>query len=272
MQKFVPTLEALEIRDVPAAVGFWNLNNLSIMGDKRDNTIILNDYQDGQGGGFLNVIIDGVFFGNLPNIYGVYFNLGDGNDRVIYTQWTNATNRYLWLGGELGNGNDVFDASLDNVTLTNSRFDFWVNGGNGNDSLFGSFASGVNGGVQPPANLDAGSSINVKLNGGNGNDNLWTYYRGELDGTANIWLDGGNGNDTIRAEHDLFPNTDGSANGRVNLRITGGNGNDNILLTAQGAADSGITFDLLIDGGKGNNTVTAPEGVPVINARRRFFN
>src|SRR5574343_86259 len=133
---------------------------------------------------------------------------------------------------------------LPSLTVTGTEdADAQLQGGEGSDNLSGLGGDDVLSGQIGDDTLDGGSG-NDTLDGGDGNDTL----NGGLGADA---LTGGAGLDTLRGGdgNDTLYDTGESS-------LSGEDGND--LLTVTSVENGGRTTGLLLDGGEGNDTLSAP--------------
>lgn len=148
-----------------------------------------------------------------------------------------------------GDGDNTIDLRGITSSVFNPAIVLIVDGGNGNDTIFGSnnIASSLSGG--DGADTITGGSLNDTLRGGNGND----------------LLSGGNGNDSLLGQDGLDSLVAGAGNDTVDGgasadTIDGGDGTDSLL--GGSGTDSllgGLGNDTL-DGGSGNDTLDGQDG------------
>lgn len=191
----------------------------------------------------------------INGFQGMWFNGGDGHDSMSIS-----------IGGTLdgGDGND---------TLYGSEQDDVIWGGNGNDEINGSLGN----------DILMGGANNDKMSGGFGNDLMW----GDAgDDTMEGWsgadkLYGGDGNDTLAGHYIIAPmiggmliavNPDNSHN-----EVYGGEGNDKLYSSGsfsgwymgEGGNDTIYgenLYDSWMEGGTGNDVIYSNLNQNAINA------
>ncbi len=191
---------------------------------------------------------------------------GDGNDTVTLT----AIDHVLPVGivFDLGAGNDRFLGQ----NAKSGRVPLQVLGGEGNDTLTGSFGVDV---------FDGGAG-NDSLTGGDGHDQLSGGIGDDIlkGGIGNDELDGGDGSDVLDGEtgNDIVAGGDGndSLTGAAgNDTLKGDNGNDSLFAgTGDDRLEGGTGDDSLkgntgndkLFGGDGNDTLKGDEGNDTISA------
>ncbi|HJT79125.1 MAG TPA: hypothetical protein VJ739_18155 [Gemmataceae bacterium] len=252
---FVPRVEALEGRDLPAPVTYAILpgNVLRVQGTNGADQVVIFD-NGTTGVNNVAVVANGHTF--LPGVAvtGVLVKTGNGNDSVHYNLiGALVPNASRIVSIDLGAGFNQFDGRLRAGLGTRSTLSLFVNG-----------SSGVNR-MSINANADIGSRAALTLQqiGGPGADNLTIDYSGQVAGALTAFASGGAGDDHINQVFTLMP---GSA-GTLSAEELGGAGNDTLLL-----ADNRVSlFDNTsiateINGGLGFNKATATSDVTVSNA------
>ncbi len=247
---FVPRVETLEERWVPA-VHFTAFNaTLTIKGVGQTGRIVINDNGTS---GVNNVVASVKHSTFLPGIAinRVTVKTKTGNDRVTYNllapMLPNVTRTVVV---SLGEGVNQFSAHLKNGLSTGSSLLLEVKGGLSPDLLTvdagGSFGIGSR------------AALTVDLMGGGGADVLAMNYRGQNLGTLAIFAAGGEGADTIGTG--VFLETGNTGN--VSAQELGGDANDNLTLSVQKfSLFDGGAVSATIDGGLGVNTCTASPNV-----------
>ena len=277
--QFVPHLDALESREVPAVLAFFNTDALTVLGDGAANNIVVA----ADSAGNLQVTNNG-------NAVGINATLGSPNKTNL---------KSITVDARGGNDSIVIDRSV-NVLDANGKLAASANGtlfgGGGNDTirvLSGGFQGGVIGNPIIGNFTMLGGSGDDFLDSGFGNDAMFGEGGNDtmrwLPGTLVDTFDGGSGNDTAiivgntsaipdlttadpndTSNNDSFllaadPATGGALFQRTNLipfRVgitttenvvmqTGG-GNDTITVTA--LAGTGVK-NVVLDGGDGNDTL-----------------
>ena len=160
-------------------------------------------------------------------------------------------------GAPLASENDNLDGGSGNDTLFGMRGDDILSGGSGNDTLYGNSGTDIMSGGNKHDILKGGSgndtmygnSGNDTLNGQSGDDTL-------VGGTGSDILKGSSGNDTLHGENGQDTLDGGSGDdvldgGIGNDILKGGSGNDTL---------SGDTGTDKLDGGKGNDTLSGGDG------------
>jgi hypothetical protein len=264
-------LESLNDRTVPSVTVVQDGTTLTVKGDAHANDIEIHDNGTPAG---LTVTVDGVDQGlSGLEVTKVVVKAGGGADTVSYAlegdYAATARTVEVWLG----NGNDTFTADLGHAIGADSSLTLQVHGGNGKDDLSVAGAGGSVAGTLD-VQLDGQNGMDVvsfdytgdvtgtarwTAEGGNGKDDISLHYAGVLDGTLELNVKGGNGMDHVAAD---VAATGGA--GTVTGEVLGGNGKDDLSLSVA----SGLTLDVTIDGGHGKDTITAPDGVTVVDAAK----
>lgn len=269
-------LEPLNDRIVPAVSVVQAGTTLTITGTQRANDVEITD--DGTPAG-LTVTVDGQSYTLTGDaVEHVVINTRAQHDTVSWEltgDYAAGTTRAVEV--LLGNGHDTFTAELNHAILAGASLMLVVKGGNGKDTLDVTGAGNVDGaldvGLFGQNGVDALSlahtgnvtgSVNWTAEGGNGKDGLSLSYAGVLDGTFELNVSGGNGKDAIDAD---FSVTSGA--GSLTGEILGGNGKDDIGLSLTGDGAAALTVDVSIVGGHGKDSITAPDGVTVVDTDKK---
>src|SRR5262249_15773944 len=153
-----------------------------------------------------------------------------------------------------GHGDDVIDVTSSGQISGTLKVD--ADGGKGFDTI--SATSGA---------IAQGGSAAFSLDGGDGDDDIEFTSSGLLDGSLKFKADGGKGDDTIFADVTIDAASTGSCNAKV-LRATGDD--DLTFKVTDNTAVKGVSglanFKAVIDGGKGNNTLTNTDNVTVVSS------
>ncbi|HYC94096.1 MAG TPA: calcium-binding protein [Sphingomicrobium sp.] len=165
-----------------------------------------------------------------------------------------------------GDGSDVLRGNAGNDSLLGGNGNDFLNGGQGDDMIDGgagidraTYFTGATAGVTVDLNLQgvaqntgsqgmdtltgienvSGTAFNDMLTGDGGNNWLWgspaTLGDGSISAANNDTLNGGGGNDLLTV-------------GIGNHSLTGGTGSDTVSFTENGAAESGLTVSLALQG------------------------
>src|SRR5262249_17949682 len=151
-----------------------------------------------------------------------------------------------YFTADLGAGNDVYAANIDNANFSASgEIHFDVNGGLGNNTM-----KVTRNGTTGDAIAAFAGLFDVRLKGGPGNDvlpgdldKLFDYFGGAgYDGVYRVRLDGGAGNDTINLTTTIGAQALATAVGDV--AVTGGPGNDviNVSYTNNSAFNDAANY------------------------------
>ncbi|WP_440683396.1 calcium-binding protein, partial [Cysteiniphilum halobium] len=177
------------------------------------------------------MLSDGNFMTNAQTLLG-----SNGNDRI------SVHGTQLILAGD---GDDIVirDRGTDDLGLFTAVGYHYIDGGKGNDKLYGNIYDDVLFGGDGNDYIDAGLGDDI-IDGGTGDDYLYGGTHGNdtiFGGDGNDYIDAGLGDDIIdggKGDDYLYGGTHG------NDTIFGGDGNDYI--------DAGLGDDI-IDGGKGDD-------------------
>jgi hypothetical protein len=249
---FRPQLEQLEERWCPSVtvstVPIFNGNLLKITGDSAADTVNVSDLGNGHmdvtdGDGNALGSADGVtrvkidtkggadvvhytLVNQLTNSQAILVNLGSGDtNEATFDFSPGISDANLLLSVEGASGADAISATLG--SLTAAHVGVFMYGGGGNDNL-----SVTAGG----ANIDADSSLLVRLDGAWGDDGIVTTFSGQILGGLFVSADGGRGVDTITSDITADP----GSTGRLLATANGGQGTDNVTLNVHdNSGDSG---------------------------------
>jgi Ca2+-binding RTX toxin-like protein len=261
-ERFVPALEALQARILPAITAFKSGTTLTVLGDSLDNSITIS--RDAAGtllvnGGAVNVT------GGVPsvaNIALIQVLSQAGHDTITLDESQGALPRANLFGGA---GND---------TITGGAGGDMLFGQAGNDTLLGK------GGVD----FLFGGSDNDTLTGGDADDHVF----GESGNDHMIWNpgddtdlnEGGAGDDTVLVNGggatEVFTVTANGARVRFDrldpapFSIDIGT-SENLVLNANGGDDSfsatgnlAALIKITVDGGTGNDTILGSNGIDLL--------
>ena len=278
-----PVLEPLNERILPAVMASFSpgAGILSVLGDTRNNTIIVSRDAAGQilvNGGYVAIQGGAATVANttLIQVFGQ-----DGNDNISLDETNGALPTANLFGGSGndtlagGSGNDVLFGQAGNDTLLGKGGNDLLFGGDGNDVLIGGPGNdqvfGEAGNDRMIWNPGDGTDLNeggdgidtVEVNGGNGAEVFSATANGtrvrfdrtdpapfslDIGTTENLVVNMNGGDDVFTGGNGLAPlislTVDGGAG---NDRITGGDGNDVLL------------------GGDGNDVITGGRGSDVLN-------
>lgn len=190
LSKFAPKVDALEKREVPAVVAFFNTDTLTVLGDGKANDIVVSADAGGNlqvtNGGAAVPINTTLGTPNKVNLKMISVDAKGGDDSITIDRSVNV----LDAGGKL-------------VASANG----FLNAGGGNDTirvLSGGFVGGV------PGNPIVG---NFTMLGGSGNDFLDSGFGNDL-------MFGEGGNDTLRwGPGTLVDSFDGGAGNDIALVV-----------------------------------------------------
>jgi hypothetical protein len=301
---FVPSLEALEGRDVPCTVVYGQgllggtdifEYDLLIRGGRKGEAIVIND--DGTGNGVV-VLCNGVtvWSGSQP-VTGIRVDTGHRRrDSVTYNLTGDLAGELRLVRVSMGNGKpQAFEANLNGTIRSDANnnpgtLDLFVEGNDRGDRLtvnargqvlgknsrldltldggLGSNTMAVN--ALPGVDVGPGATLDIGMTGGPGRDAMSAAYEGKVQGFFEFHAAGGAGNDAISAAL-AFDNTSGGGpmGPQAYAQVQGGPGNDHLSLTVQGEAQlSPGNKRFVLDGGRGFNTGHAEGDVAVFRCRR----
>jgi Ca2+-binding RTX toxin-like protein len=278
-QSFLPTLEPLGERILPAVTSFFSGGGLTVFGDAQDNSIVVS--RDAAG----RILVNGGAItprGGTPTVANTSFVaiFGQaGNDQISLDETNGALLRALLFGGAGddtltgGSGNDLLFGEAGNDTLLGKGGNDILFGGDGNDILIGGSGNdqvfGQAGDDQMIWNPGDGTDLNeggagndtVVVNGGNASETFTVTANGnrvrfdrtnpapfslDIGTTENLVVNANGGDDVVTAGNGLA--------GLINLTFDGGAGNDTLI--------GGDGNDTLI-GGHGNDLIIGGKGSDV---------
>jgi hypothetical protein len=274
-RRFVPALESLEGRAVPAAVAAFSIVDgvsvLTITGDNSDETI--NIHHDGAGGIWANNVL-GLPSNNAPPagpVDKVIVKMKGGDDYVSFTQGSPTSpltqTQSLSVEVDLGDGADTFAGYLYGAI---GRAGFPVQLSlqiASHDGLSGeSDTMRVSAGSADPLTGDSpedldilpGSTLNLEMLGDYGSDDLRFRYQGELDGKILLHMEGGAGDDEVRADIDLDQGSTGKVGtGSSPATVRGNAGADTLYFVVRKDNPNDLaTVTAELDGGLGHDEGT----------------
>lgn len=288
--RFVPGLEALELRWCPSSVGIVQTGpKLVIHGDGTNNTITVRD--NGQGGVTASITLaKGTQTLSATGITAIDIDSGSGND-TINAALTAPLSQMESLKLCLGKGNNQVNLDY-SAGLTNAALAIGIDGGAGNNQLMTQFGAlsisrlTLNeclgkAGATSHFNFGGaltGSLVNVGINGGPANDHVFAQVGDVSSSNIQFFDHLGKGNNTFDLEaagnlHNAVVHfdIDGGSSGnaitfnargvnidttsRLNLETCSGAGNDSVTVTYSGLMNGELWLDL--QGGAGNDTMNA---------------
>lgn len=252
---FVPRVEALEGRDLPAPVTYAILpgNVLKVSGTNGADQIVIFDTG---ANGVNNVAVVANHRTFLPGVAvtGILVRTGNGNDSVHYNlTGPLAASSSRTVTVYFGRGFNQFDGRLRGSLGTRSTLSLLVNGSNGVNRM----------NISASGDVASRGALTIQEIGGPSADNLSLNYSGQVAGALTAFASGGAGDDHISQVFTLMP---GSA-GTLSAEELGGAGNDNFTLSDQRVSlfDS-TSIATAINGGLGFNRAFATSDVTVTNA------
>lgn len=211
--RFTPTLEGLESREVPATLN-WTCGS-------GNDTVYIHDDGDGN----VSFAVNGNWIGGSGgwhNVNTFNLNTGGGHDTVIYFQYAGdqthpgsgahngVRESNLDLNVNLGSGSDYFRADILGDIGANKILDIDVNGGSGGDLLWAFAGYEWDGGPDRDVDVQQGATLRIDLDGDGGNDTMGSFYDGELDGVLDLYFRGDAGNDTLWRDVNFQPGSTGN--------------------------------------------------------------
>jgi hypothetical protein len=196
-----------------------------------------------------------VNFGALSSsLATVCVNSSSGSDH-LFAQVGNANNSNLQFLTQLGKGADSFNLQA-SCNLVNSVVHFDIDAGSGADAI--TFNA-------QDVNVDSTSRFNLESCTGAGNDTVTMTYSGVMNGELDVNLQGGTGDNTMQTALTLDP----GSMGRLHGNLHGGAGNDDMTFDVFNNSNPGgkstlALLQALLDGGAGDNTLSATPNVKVI--------
>jgi len=257
--RFTPRLEQLSDRITPSCTVVDDGGVLTITGDNHANDIQITD-----DGTTVTVTCDGGTSQDFTDVTRIVVDAGNGSDTVGYdltppSDGSVAVNRDVRV--HLGNGQDIFNGSVNGDLIAGSALSVTAHGENGKDTI----NMVDNGGVASGATLD------VLMCGGNGQDVIDTSYGGLLMGDMTWKVTGGNGKDELTAN----PTFDATSTGTADFKIVGGHAPNTLtmLVTDNSGDDSNPdtvdtsalgTSTFVVDSSHGHDTINKSDEVDVV--------
>jgi hypothetical protein len=244
-RSFLPRLEPLEGRCVPACTITPSGTTLTITGDNNANTVIIDD----NGAGAITVTCDGAVSVPFAGIQSINVDTKSGNDAVFYNLNDNLlTGQVRVLSVALGQGNDFFRARSKEINPTtdadlnaNSSLTISASGQQGRDTLFFDFSKDFD--------INAGAVFQVLVNGNKGRDLVAVDMLGQLDGNFTLTANGNQDRDKLAATIGLEVGSTGSLNATLN-----GQAADDLLgLVVTRSRNVTTTATAQVNGGGGVN-------------------
>jgi hypothetical protein len=238
---YIPRLERLDDRALPAVSSSLVNGVLTLKGDNRANTILIQDDPTG-----LTIIRDGINQVIPPGPTSpstIVIKTGAGRDAVGYTSTGTPQSGTRIVRILLGKGNDTVTANINAGLSGSAALQINVQGGHGKDT----FRSVVQG------DLAGSSSLQLGFTGGAGTDNYFVESTAQVLDHASLILNaiGGNGRNMLAA------NLEGpiAAGAAVSINLSGGPARDTIFTSYRGLLDG--TLAVHQDGGAGNDVVSS---------------
>jgi hypothetical protein len=279
-RRFVPTVESLEDRCVPACNFIVRGGTLFVTAPTTplptNDRIVLSD---NGGNGPNNVVgfCGAPFFPNVP-INHVVVRTGPGNDTVTYNLTGDLTTarqvdvrlgrgnnvfsyvqrRNILGGGSLtvnargGRGDDRLQATLIGSLAANAHLALNFDGGRGNNFLSVQSATSVN--------VAAGASLTENLVGNGASDHVFSTYTGLMNGTFSVNESLGRRSGSLSADVELAPGSQGKVGPSA---LLGGRGNDRLTFVVHNGP--ALANDLTLDGGPGFDTCFRTTNVASFN-------
>jgi hypothetical protein len=283
--RFVPRLEALEDRTLPAVNFFVFGSTLFIVGPTTRHPVgpprvVLVDNGTGNPNN-VTAIGQQRFFPNVP-ISNVLVVLNGGHESVSYNLTGDLTvPRTVTVG--LNGGSAHFDAVLRRNLLAGSSLALTVNGSGPHDLIQTEVIGSVLGGATLEMNynelrgdnairvvsatgvtVDPGSLIQMDLFSGFGAGTIVADYQGQMNGMVGLLAQGGNGPDRIVGDLELAPGSTGMV---LPSEIHGGSGDDVLTFIIHNPGTAQANNEIL-DGAGGFNTAFRTTNVVVFNIQR----
>jgi hypothetical protein len=283
--RYVPRLEALEERSLPAVNFFVIGTNLLVFGPTTSHTpgpehVVLVDNGTGSANN-ITAIGRQRFFPNVP-ITNVFVFLHGGHNSVSYNLTGDLTvPRTVTVG--LNGGHGHFDAVLRRNLLAGSSLLLNVGGSGPNDRIQTEVIGSVVGGASLQMNyteqvgnnsiavtsatsvsVGVGSLIQMDLFSGFGSGNIVADYQGQMNGRLGVFAQGGNGPDHIVADIEMAAGSTGTV---IPSEVLGGLSNDflTFIIHNPGTAHAN---NLILDGNAGFNTAFRTTNVDAFNIQR----
>ena len=239
-----PSLESLEIREVPAAsITFENATrSIIVIGSERNDTVEIR-----QKGSSISVSMNAQASRmarsfSASQVTSIVFNGRSGDD-----MFSNLTSVPCRADGETGN--DILRGGSSNDDLSGGGGNDQLSGGSGNDMLNGGSGNDVVWGGNGNDRLMGGDGQD-RILGEDGSDSIWG-------GTGNDMIEGSNGNDSVWGQD----GNDILRGGLGNDLIDGGNGGDEMLGGAGDDALLGDSGDDWLNGESGADQLVGGAGL-----------
>jgi|GEM_PF-6701742 len=186
--------------------------------------------------------------------------LGQGDNDDVHLDLGVLTGSKFLLFGDLGLGDDVFQANLTGDLFGKSVLGLDIAGAAGNDQV-GVHATDLD--------VDTDAIFGLYLQGGLGDDVIDAVYSGETRGGIGLLITGGAGKDDLGTEFEFDP----ASTGNAALGVYAGSNDDNLTMTVTGAGnleekvflvhgalgtDAAITTDNVIKLSIENTAIPAP--------------
>lgn len=255
---FIPRVEALEDRCVPAGTIREVGTQIRITGDNNNNLITIADLGTNSPGNII-LTLDGRTHRSRSAVQSIRVQLLGGSDVLTYslagTLVTGASRRFTV---DMGAGNDNAFLTLSRALAATTSLRFNVRLGDGVDFLQLNSAG---------ANVSAGSELRIDAFGGDGNDRIQLNYSGGVFGTVRFTVHGEGGSD--RLEVNATPSQGSTGLFRVNL--FGGKFLDELdPMIRRGFPGDTIDIFVLADGGEDVDVCQFPPGINPVNCEYRF--
>jgi hypothetical protein len=254
-RSFLPNLEPLEGRCLPACTVTPSALAVNVTGDAGANTVLVDD----DGAGAITVTCDGAVHGPFPGIRFVTVLTGAGNDAVSYN-----LNDDL-LAGQLrsvhvilGQGNDSFRARSREISPgadadlnLNAQLSFEATGGKGRDTFAFDFSKDFD--------INAGAGLFVQVDGRQGGDRATVDVLGQLEGSLTLTANGNQDRDRMAATVGLGV----GSTGLLFATVSGQGGDDLLGLVVSRSRNVTTTVTGRVSGGGGVNRAIVSDSVLV---------
>ncbi len=177
--RFVPCLEGLEAREVPAVQIFATDHVLHVIGDGHADSIHVQD----NGRGTITVNSGNEHF-TVSGIDRVVIATGSGADKLSYNL-TGPLEIAESITVRLGKGADTASLNFSDGVAAKGHLKLTVDGGSGADTEWVKIGS-----------IAKGGSAVVDMDGGKGRDTLTFHSIGRVGGHLTAMIDGGSGHNT----------------------------------------------------------------------------
>src|SRR5262245_878237 len=206
VKSFVPRVESLEGRCLPACHVSESAGVLLIQGTNRANAIQITD-DGGVSPGSVQVTCGGVTTNSVAAIGQIRVLAHGGKDVVTYSLTGNLAPRlHRGLHVDLGDGRDTFQAFLGAGVQPRGNLNLEADGGTGIDTIRIN-AAGVN--------IDPGATLRVFLVGGEDADRVSLTYQGKVAGQFLFRAEGNGGTDRLTGDVTLLAGSTGLAKTEV---------------------------------------------------------